>query len=987
MTGNRMSKLSASLMVLMMALVALAAVPGQSAAQTSSGVNIYVPVGSSGVAVSNAWVNLTDMHTGAVIAATFSSSSASYVVANAPSGYYRVDVVHPDYYDEYDAAQIRFEGFTNYTVNPPIQLTPFPFKAYQWNVTVRDSATNRLVSGATVGFYDPDPEDREFVDAATTNALGVALVDIFPTSLPGEVQLVVMKSMYETYVEDVVVSGSNVTTVYLTASKRVTGFVTDAGGPANGVVSYLINHDQSVSWVKRVLKSTGSFMAFDAYPGNFTLVVDAQGDSAHVQTVTVVGSDVALTIPQLLAQTQRLESVSMTFGGNYGSFSLAVDTTWSYDDAHPALRYADMGSLRAQIDLLLGDGNGFLSAAEVGLFRNMVESLGTQYVSSSNLLLLNETVFESSATIGGYVMDMASDVSVISTVGVRYAYTCQYNAHGGVDVGAPSYSSVCYARYDSASVNYSYTIVPVAGYELVDNSSTSRVTVSGYLTIVVDPATSTSGTEPVSLTFEESLVPDARGTVDVSKGNARAIYVSGNLSHYIVSVQSNITFISSQSYDPNGNPLTFSWDFGDGGYLNDTRNLTAVHNYSSAAENLTVTLTVVDVAGLVNSTTMKVVCDGLLPTPVITVKSKVVSANTIEINQRESVTFNATSSYDDAASAGDKLGQIDWIQFEWGDGNVSDKVPWSASEQNISFSYERSGTYTLVLNVSDVVGHWKNTTMTVKVNDTEAPTVSFVALNSTWGSLLVENKTVYFNASATFDNVDAKELLNYSWDFGDGEWFNGTGLLNVTHNYTKVGQVVVKLNVTDLSGNWRPASKSIRIESSPRPDMSIVRVYYDPEDGFTEGQTGYILVNMTNKGSANATNIVLTFYLIREDVTTTIGTWSQILQNDSVVTIVKPGESCQVKFPWSPSDAGTYSLRVNVTSDGQLRPGSFTASGDSGITVSQAPWKDWVLWIGVVAVIILVPLLLYVRGRWQKVEKKGPRREKKEKPKGGEEEL
>ncbi|HJX04729.1 MAG TPA: hypothetical protein VJ489_02815, partial [Thermoplasmata archaeon] len=426
MTGNRMSKLSASLMVLMMALLALAALPGQSAAQASSGVNIYVPVGSSGVAVTNAWVNLTDMHTGAVIAATYSSSSSSYVVANAPSGYYRVDVVHPDYYDELDAAQVRFEGFTNYTVNPPVDLTPFPFKAYQWNVTVRESVTNRLITGATVGFYDPDVGDREYVETGITNALGYAALDIFPTTLPGEVQLVVSKSTYETYVEDVVVSGTNVTTVYLTDSKMVSGFVTDSGGPANGVVSYLINQDPAVPWVKRVLRSTGSFMAFDAYNGIFTLVVDATADSAHVQTVTVAGVDVQLTIPQLSAQTQRLEAVSMTFGVNYGSFSLAVDTMWSYDDAYPALKYTDMGSLRTQIDLVLGNGDGFLSAAEVGLFRNMVEGLGTQYVSSSNLLLLNDTVFESTSTIAGYVMDMASDVFVTDMVSVHYAYTCEY---------------------------------------------------------------------------------------------------------------------------------------------------------------------------------------------------------------------------------------------------------------------------------------------------------------------------------------------------------------------------------------------------------------------------------------------------------------------------------------------------------------------------------------------------------------------------------
>ena len=140
MKRNGMSKLSASLFVLVMTLSTIGVIPLVGQAQTPTYKNIYIPVGSSGEAVTNAWVNLTDVHTGEVIAATYSSQSSSYVVANAPSGYYRVDVVHPDYYDSLDAAEFRFDGFDNYTVTP-IDLQAFPYKGSTWNVTVTDTGS------------------------------------------------------------------------------------------------------------------------------------------------------------------------------------------------------------------------------------------------------------------------------------------------------------------------------------------------------------------------------------------------------------------------------------------------------------------------------------------------------------------------------------------------------------------------------------------------------------------------------------------------------------------------------------------------------------------------------------------------------------------------------------------------------------------------------------------------------------------------------
>jgi PKD repeat protein len=987
MKRNGMSKLSASLFVLVMTLSSIGVIPLVGQAQTPTYKNIYIPVGSSGVAVTDAWVNLTDVHTGEVIVAQYSSQSSSYVVTNAPSGYYRVDVVHPNYYDKLDAAEFRFDGFNNYTVSP-IDLPAFPYKGYTWNVTVTDSGGNPIM-GAAVGFYNPIA--REFVTKATTDVYGNVVFKMFGTAT--NIDLVVMKTTRTTYLEPITVTADGWRNITLAASHRVTGFAADASGPAGNVVAYLINTNPATPWITRVLKSLGSFVSFDAYDGTFTLVVDADGASAYVSTVTVSGGDVALSIPTLAAQTQRTEFVNLTFGTDFNSFSLSVNTAWSYDDAYPGLMYNDMGSLRAQVDLTMGNGDGTLDGSEAGLFLNKVQAYGTQYVSSFGLLDVNSTIFESALAVSGFVEDLGAS-AVTSTASVNYRYTCQYTSHSAIDVGADDYTADAVVRYDSSSADYKFRVALVSDYELVQNSSTSQVLVTGFEIVSIDPTlVAAGGRETVSMTLEKSVKPVAMSGV-LTSAYAYAVKDDGvNITRYIVAVNQNVTLTAGGSVDPNGNPLSFRWDFGDSSPVELTRNFTVVHMYTTAA-NRTANLTVTDAVGLVNWSDVIVTCDDLAPTPVLSARDKVVNTtdNSIMVNMRESVYFNGTYSLDDSVAAGDRAGAIDHVQFEWGDGNFSERVAWTADEQNKSWNYERSGTYTVVLNVTDVVGHWKNTTMLVKVNDTQAPSISLVIKNATYGTTLVENTTLTFDANGTNDNVDALDVLTFSWDFGDGIWYNGTGYnatngeyaWNVTHNYTKTGQITVKLNVTDLSDNFYVTSRLITVSSGPRPNMMIDAITYDPTTHFTEGSAGTIVVNMTNKGSANATNIQVSFYIVQADgKQKLIGTSADVTLNGSAVDLVEVGQTVQVKFSYTPSSKGTYTIRVNVTSGNQLR---LNSKNGPTLTVDQAAWKQIALWGGVAAVIVLIPLLLYLRGRWAKREKKGPRREKKEKEKGADEE-
>jgi hypothetical protein len=981
MKSYAMRKLSASFVVLVMALSALVVIlPSGNLGQTTSGVNIYVPVASGGIPVTNAVVNLTDVHTGGVISAIYSPARTSYVASNPDPGFYRVDVSAVNYFNQPGAASVVFTGLRNITVNP-VSMTPFPTKNMIYNVTVTATAGG-IVSGALVGFYNTS--HRQFVSTAVTNSLGWAVLTMYKTTVATDVSLVVIKSGFETHTAAVAVNSNVTTSIALDASLSVGAFVQDSNGnPAQNVVAYLIDTDSSVLWVKRVLRTTGNLFSFDAYPGTFTLVVDSPGNNADVRSLTVA-APVSLNIA-LTEQTQRVEHVDMAFGGDFSQFSLAVATTWSYDDAYPGLMYNDMGSLRAQIDLVIGNGNGVLDNAEITSFNSTLVTYGTQYVTSTDLLVVNQTEF-TNATATDFKLGLTAG-SVTSTAGVDYSYDCAYTAHGVIASSGSDYVLNATAKLNNPSVDHKYSVSIITGYELVQNLTPSGGAVMGYKNVTYDTNVTGTGSELIQLSVQKSMVPIVGAAVKLPSQNASSVMnrtkAPNYLKWYIVRTNGNITFNATGSSDPNGNPLTYIWDFNDSTPVVTTMNKSVVHKFASSFAMSHINLTVRDVAGLVNSTDIKVISDDKVPTPVISaIAGKIVAAgNVITANQSELITFNATSSWDDAVSDGDHLGVIDHVSFNYGDKNASGVISWANPQQNVTHAYPNADTYHVVLNVTDVVGHYKNVTLTVNVNDTSSPSVRFTVKNSTWGTYFVENDTLTFDANATRDNVLASNytLMDYSWSFGDKTWQNGTGLFNVTHAYAKIGQFSVTLKVTDLSNNNASSTSQIQVATGLRPNLIISNVIYDPLN-FTQGQIGYILVNMTNTGNAPANSVTVQFYIVPDNggPLVKIDGTGVMWNGTTVVTTVLPGGKVQFKFPYKPSGTGTLTLKINATSSDQLTPYSWTASGTKALHVKEAPYKALLLWIGVIAVIVAIPLLLFVWIRYGKREKKGPRRERKE---------
>ena len=992
MSRNPMSKLSASLLVLVMALAALVVLPESNEGQALGTNDIIVPVLSGVTPVSGATVTLTNVHTGEVVPATF-SGGVSYRASAPPSGYYRVDVTANNYYDAVNARQFQFDATEKVTLLP-IELTRFEPDSYEWNVkVVTASGLHTAVQGASVSFYDDAARQKVAVGTSTTTGSGMAQIFMFPTTSPN-MYLTVEANGYETNATAMTVNANKNITVNLTEGTGIRGVVTGANGSdAPDTVAYALDTNASLPWIKRLLKSgpmDGYFFFNAKSDDTYTICIDADGLAAKVVQQTVSGSG---TIWDMSAdcvlddQIKRTEQVDMTFAADFGNFSYSMATELSYDEAVPGLNYSDIGSLRMQIDLNGFDlvPDGALSDNEIAIFKDRMHDIGVAHPTSGRLMTINDTAYIAETPAFGEITGLTVG-SVISETNVSYSYSTTYTVLAGssVDAHAPDYVMDASVMLDTPEVHHVTVINIPSLYEAISNSTEGHVNVTGYNSLVPITLTSEEGSsvfEPVEILIQESLKPTVKCGIDSDKLGAYAVMVNGTATKYIVKLGANITFNASASDDPNGNPLTYRWDFTDGTTVT-TQNKTVVHIFGEAFDLRHVVLNVTDVSNLSNEAELNVTCDGFVPTPVISFLNKTVTDGSITVDQRESFVFNATDSTDDVADDDphDELGIIDYVEFDYGDGNESFRIPWSGDEQNVSHSYANAGVFNLTLNVTDVVGQWRNTIIKVHVNDTTAPVVSYTVKNATGGTNLVENKTLVFDANLTTDNLDNVTKLHFSWYFGDGTWLNGTGsegMLNVTHNYTRIGAVTVSLNVTDLNGNYIKTPKVITISSGPRPNVRIDRVYYEPGN-FTEGKSGYIIVNMTNTGSAAANNVMLYIYQVNADGSQKLlTTWNTFLNDSIKVTVVEVGGKAQAMIPWTFDSKGTYTFKLNVTSQDQLSTNKYTASGDLALHVKEAGWKKLLLWGGVAAVIILVPLAIYLSRRWSKREKKGPRREKK----------
>jgi hypothetical protein len=181
-------------------------------------------------------------------------------------------------------------------------------------------------------------------------------------------------------------------------------------------------------------------------------------------------------------------------------------------------------------------------------------------------------------------------------------------------------------------------------------------------------------------------------------------------------------------------------------------------------------------------------------------------------------------SFSGAAST-DPDGVVD--RYEWdldGDGSFETDSGTTASA---SRSYERSGTYTVGLRVTDDDGDAGETTTQVAVRNREP----VAAIDAIPGEAAT-GETVRFDASESTDPDGT--VSNYEWDLdGDGGFETDTGSTAQAETaYPKSGDPTVTVRVTDDEGATGVASVGILIHNRP-PTAAIVSSSSSPDTGET----------------------------------------------------------------------------------------------------------------------------------------------------------
>jgi PKD repeat protein len=239
-------------------------------------------------------------------------------------------------------------------------------------------------------------------------------------------------------------------------------------------------------------------------------------------------------------------------------------------------------------------------------------------------------------------------------------------------------------------------------------------------------------------------------------------------------VGQNIHFDGSGSYDPDGDTLSYKWDFGDGtssGWQSDS---SAYHIYSILG-NYTINLTVS--GGLfsdVDSCIVYVNWQNQAPNA---------DAGPDKIaDQYVVVDFNGSGSTDDVG-----IVNFTWI-FTY------NNILWELYGMNPEFTFDNPGVYPVTLLVKDMSGLFDTDTMTVTVLDIETPQA-----NAGADQVVGQYTTVAFNGIESTDNVG---IANYTWNFT----YAGKEIIlqgPIPHyKFDIMGEYVSTLKVSDTTGLW-----------------------------------------------------------------------------------------------------------------------------------------------------------------------------------------
>lgn len=412
---------------------------------------------------------------------------------------------------------------------------------------------------------------------------------------------------------------------------------------------------------------------------------------------------------------------------------------------------------------------------------------------------------------------------------------------------------------------------------------------------------------PISLEVD----PATGGLVylSISGGEVRRIrYTTGNNAPSAVASASPtagsaplaVQFSSNGTVDPDGDPVTFEWNFGDGTALSTAAN--PLHTYTSVG-NFTARLTARDNRGGSSQATVAISSSNNPPHVDLT-------------SPLDSYRFTLGNSIQFAATASDPEDGTN-LAWQWKVDLIHNNhihPGYFISNDAIppAFIFESDGTptdrisYILTVTVTDTFGLTATDSMKllpVILPANSAPVASFLAQPVSGIAPLLVN----LDATASSD-LDG-DWLAFTWNFGDGTTGSGA---TTSHVYTAPGTYPVALTAADMYGGLNTITSSILAKADVAP------VANNQSNTMTEDGTLNLTLNYSDSDGGPGPYTVTILTPPSKGILTGTGATRTYKPN--------PNLNGADSFTWRVNDGqlnsntATYSITINAVND----PPAFT---------------------------------------------------------------